>query len=725
MRSFIKRFLPFFLTLPLFAQSPKVVERGSIIEDRAARKLLQAGDARLEIGENEKALEIWESVVERYPRSQIRFEAHLRLADHLLQEIKDFDRARIHYEAAAIEANGDDTKRAYAFLNIGTCFYEAGNYGKCFGIMRDVIKKFPTSSEINEAYYYIGLGHFKLGHFSRAIEALEKVGTALSSKDSLIEKVEAGKRFYVKIDDQDFAILEPGSQIKVRCLTTGGDEETVTCDPVGRNARIVMGRIPTQLNQASPNNGTLEVRGGDQITVTYIDAQTAQKDTNAKRLKEVIVVGNGVARITDGSYLHDLPAAVLGKKLHLQVTDADHDTTDGADQVQATVQVFRRKTPDEIDYELAKGVASGELEEGPEGEDLKSQIEPLLMVRAVPVTLREQEQRGTFRLAIPLRLATAANTLTGEPGQTVRLVYRDDQNLGEGTMIRTSETKIIEGNLGEVRVTRTEISDEELRLKTKLQTASALTEVGNHYKEFGLNEKANYKYAEALDVCEEILVQAKKVGGKLLEQTYVQLWRIYFAMDKLDLALGMSRRLLNEFPSSSFVDEAMLQQAHVERKRENFPRAINLYASIAKLPESPLKGEGQFFTGECYEAMALKATTGQSASLYEKAFLAYQKVYEQFPDSGRVGDSVAKMAAFYYKKEDYARAVDVFENVLSDYPDANFLDVILFNYGRCLYKLKRKPEARQKFEHLIRDYPESDIATEANKIVEALKKAGF
>ena len=45
------------------------------------------------------------------------------------------------------------------------------------------------------------------------------------------------------------------------------------------------------------------------------------------------------------------------------------------------------------------------------------------------------------------------------------------------------------------------------------------------------------------------------------------------------------------------------------------------------------------------------------------------------------------MAAFYYQKEDYTRAIDVFENVLSDHPDANFLDVILFNYGRCLYKL--------------------------------------
>lgn len=723
--SITRLFLPLLLALPLFAQSPETIERGSIIEDRAARKLLQAGDARLEVGENEKALEIWESVVERYPRSQIRFSAHLRLADHLLKETKDYDKARLHYEAAALESNENDEERAYAFLNTGTCFYEAGNYGKCFTIMRDVIAQFPSSPEVNEAYYYIGLGHFKLDHYSRAIEALEKVGTALSSKDSLIEKVEAGKRLYVKIDDQDFAILPPGTQIEVRCRTKGGDEETLFCDPVGRNAHIGLGRIATRLDQAVPNNGTLEVRGGDHVTVTYIDAHTAEKSFNEKRLKEVVVVGNGVARITDGSYQHDLPAAVLGKPLHLQVTDADHDTSEGADQIEATVQIFRRKTIDEIDDELAKRVASGELVEGPDGEDLKSQIDPLLMVRSVPVTLRELDQKGTFRLAIPLRLGTAKGVLTGEPGQTIRLVYRDDQHLGEGTMVRTSETKIIEGNLGEVRVTRTEISDEELRLKTKLRTASALTEVGNHYKEFGLNDKADLKYAEALDVCEKILAQAKQVGGKLLEETYVQLWRIYFAMDKLDLALGMSRRLLNEFPSSSFVDEAMLQQAHVERKRENFTRAINLYASIAKLPTSPLRGEGQFFTGECYEAMGLKAPAGQSSQLFEKAFLAYQKVYEQFPDSGRVGDAVAKMAAFYYQKEDYSRAVDVFENVLSDHPDANFLDVILFNYGRCLYKLERKPEARRRFEQLINDYPESEIAAEANKIVEALKKAGF
>jgi tetratricopeptide (TPR) repeat protein len=247
--------------------------------------------------------------------------------------------------------------------------------------------------------------------------------------------------------------------------------------------------------------------------------------------------------------------------------------------------------------------------------------------------------------------------------------------------------------------------------------------VGNHYKEFGLDEKATLKYREALIVCESILGRTQKIGGKLLEETYVQLWRIYFAMDELNLALAMSRRLQAEFPTSAFVDEAMLQQAHVERKRENFARAIGLYSAIAKLPNSDLRGEGQFFVGECYEEMALKATTDQATRLFEKSFLAYQAVYESFPESGRVGDAVAKMAAFYYQKEDYARAVDVFENVLSDYPDANFLDVILFNYGRCLYKLDRKTEARRRFDQLIDDYPESEIAPEAKKIVDALKKA--
>ncbi len=100
-------------------------------------------------------------------------------------------------------------------------------------------------------------------------------------------------------------------------------------------------------------------------------------------------------------------------------------------------------------------------------------------------------------------------------------------------------------------------------------------------------------------------------------------------------------------------------------------------------------------------------------------------ILDQFPEGGRVGEAVAKMADHYYQQKDYSRAIDTFETVLDSHPDARFLDVILFNYGRCLFRMERQGPARQRFEQLIADFPESQLAPDAKKIAEALKGAGF
>src|SRR5207237_331493 len=122
---------------------------------------------------------------------------------------------------------------------------------------------------------YIGLGHFQLGHYSRAISALEKVGTALSTEEGKVEKVEAGKRLFIKIEDADLAALDPGQAIKVRCESGQGDVEIVNCFPVGRNVRLVLGSLLTSLGKPRSGNGTLEVRGNDKVVVTYVDAHTS------------------------------------------------------------------------------------------------------------------------------------------------------------------------------------------------------------------------------------------------------------------------------------------------------------------------------------------------------------------------------------------------------------------------------------------------------------------
>ena len=769
--------------------------RGSLVEDRAARKLLEAGDARLESDETKKAVEVWQSVIERYPRSRVRFEAHMRLGNFFLERDRAYDRARVQFESVITEENRDEEQRAKATLKMGRCFYEARNFGKAFQVMRDVIEKYPVSSQVNEAYYYIGLGHFQLGHYSRAIAALEKVGTALSADDGQFEKVEAGKRLFVKIEDADLAALETGEELVVQCKCDSGDVEMLKCYSVGRNVRIVLGSIPTRLGRPVPKNGILEVRGHDQVNVTYTDSHTADKQFDKPVDKKVVVVGDGVVTITDGAFSETLRGVVLGKSANIQIIDADGDLTDEGDAIKAVAEVYRAKTEEEIEKELIEAATSTDDSESTiDVEDEEPEVDRFKKVDQVAINLTEavietkvseivqadeseepakektpetpdadkkaEETKappegessesgeagpetadpvvveedssihsGVFRTNVMVSKADEIiaddDILQALPGDFIRVTYIDDRNTTEGVKQVTFEARCIEGNLGGVRVTRSVISDQELRVRTKLKTANALTNIGNRYKEFGLKKNADAKYAQALQVSEEITTEARKLGGRLLEETYVQLWQIYFEMDRLELAAAMAQRLQREFPNSGFVDDALLQLADVARKQGNTQRAIGIYNRLVNMDGSQLRGEAQFGIAECYQSMADATTAQQATQLYDRAFQEYKKVFENFPDSGRVGDAVSRMANYYYRQKDYARAIDTFETVLANYPDAKFLDVILFNYGRCLYRMKRPREARQRFDQLISDYPESTLAPDAKKISDALAKAGI
>ncbi len=789
--------LPLSLVLFVFISHPVLGQeepadsgmRGSIVEDRAARALLEAGSARYDADEVAKAVEVWQSVIERYPRSRVRFGAHMLLGDYFLERDRSFDRARLHFEAITTEENRDEEQKAEAALKVGVCHYHAHSYGKSFQVLRDVIAQYPVSPQVNEAYYYIGLGHFQLGHYSRAISALEKVGTTLADGDQGVEKLEAGKRLFVKIEDADLAVLGADDSVEVRCEVTSGDVETLNCYPVGRNVRLVLGSLPTRLGRPAPDSGELEVKGDDKVTVTYTDQHTADEKVDQKILAEVTVVGSANVQITDGAFSEPLRGVVLGKGVNVQVADADRDLTDKADSLQAVVEVHRLKTDEELEAETIEAMADAGATEGTvaeTGEDETPKLDAYKRIDGLEISLVEAKvQRslsgltpvaepeeeaedqpeppaaetdaagepsdaapsdvpatepaattgdepveddsvhsGVFRAVVTLEKAEEVvegdNILQAQPGDMVRVVYIDEKHRDEGVNQVHYDARCLEGNIGGVRVTRAVITDEELRIQTKLKTASALTNIGNRYKEFGLKENAQKKYEQALDVCGEIMGEARKLGGQMLEQTYVQLWHIYYEMDQLNMAAAMCQRLQREFPQSGFLDDALLQLAEVARKQGDLNRAIGIYTRLVRMPTSQLRGEAQYGVAACYEQRA-EETEGPSASqLRDRAFQEYKRVYEEFPDSGRVGEAVAKMAEFYYQQKDYARAVDTFETVLSSYPDAKFMDVILFNYGRCLYRMGRKADARRRFDQLIAEFPDSPMATDAKKISDAL-----
>ena len=759
-------------------------ERGSIVEDRAARNLLEAGDARIEANEPAKAVEVWQSVIERYPRSKIRFDAHLKLGNHHLAKERAFDRARTYFESAAVDENPNEEQRAEATLKVGACYFESRNYGKCFKYMRDVIEKYPVSPQVNQAYYYIGLAHFQQGHYSRAIAALERVGTALPPPEigpdgkpkAAAELLEAGKRLFIRVEDADLAALEPGKTVPVKVESSSGDIETVECFAIGRNVRVVVGSIPTALGKPKIGNNRLEIRGNDTITISYRDMHTAAGAKENLVVKKIPVIGTATAALMDGAYSETLQGVVLGRGVNLQVVDADFDLTDGADVLKATVEVYREKTPEELAAEAGPaGTPAPPMPTKPDPnkldrfkkidkvdvilteakiirvvpENLPLPINPVEELKKDPEPKKEEPKKeappapppppkpieddgtihsGVFRAVVMLentdRVKVGDAALQAQPNDLIVLTYIDAKNATGESRTVVFKARTVEGSLGSVRVSQTLISDQELRVKTQLKTASALTNIGNRYKEFGLKQHADSKYQQAMTMCEEISTEAAKLGGRTLEETYVQLWKIYFEMDKLDLAAAMSQRLQKEFPNSEFVDAALLSLAQVARKQNQMQRAIGIYTSVLRLEKSPLRGEAQYGIAECYEEMAKVGEGPGAAQLFDQSFQEYKKVFDQFPDSGRVGEAVAKMANYYYVQKDYARAIDVFETVLRTHPDAKFLDVILFNYGRCLYRLDKKTEARKQFDQMIADFPESPLAPDAKKISEALRKAG-
>ena len=100
---------------------------------------------------------------------------------------------------------------------------------------------------------------------------------------------------------------------------------------------------------------------------------------------------------------------------------------------------------------------------------------------------------GVFRGTVPVDSAeevVAGDTkLQARAGDLIRISYHDALNISAGPQDLSTAAKCVEGNLGGVRVTRTEIGDAELALKTQLKTASALTQIGTQYRDFGFGRQ--------------------------------------------------------------------------------------------------------------------------------------------------------------------------------------------------------------------------------------------
>jgi len=696
------------------------------------RRLLDKAKEMLEAQETERGVKMLESILEQYPTSPMVNNASLELGRHYLaahEQIKAIgylNRLK-GLERADQEVTGPDQDLYLEGLYLmGVSYYQMRQYGSAFPLLRHITSKYPNTVWANQAYYYIGLSHFAQQNWSKAIEALSLVGTSIDSNSPTAQFAEAGRRFYVKVQDADLSVMTSlGKTAKVVLQTTHGDRETIDCVPLSGAGQLAIGSIPTEIGVPRPEDRVLQVSGGDHIVTTYIDEMTEDGQANLSRTGEVTVVSTATLGFMLGDFEGHAAAAFLGQPVFILLQDADKDTSDAADTVEVTIVSRYKPTDDEAPGATTPG-ASDAQDEGPNYK-IRDQVTLRLSELGKPPV-----HTGRFGGQLSIEGAVAGTVpnqndavLSCAINDELVATFVDEIHIG-GKIPKTVETTLpIAGELNNSpRATQDVVFDPLVRARKNLVEASAYLELTKIFMSMGLAKGAHDKAAEGIDRADAVIRTREAIPVSLKQEAFRIKWTLYLESDDFAGALAACNLFSRLYPDSPLVDQALMGIGNVRMANKDYDKAISVFHQVLGLKTSESKGEAQFRIAQALEAidvvMKRKGTSVQ-------AIQEYKRCAERYPESSFAGEALARLVDYYIEQNDIGQANSLLEQTFQDYPDAAFLDRMLLKWVLVAYRSGDYAKAREKCSQLIFGYPDSPHAAKAKQIlpkIEAQLKQG-
>ncbi|NQT91182.1 MAG: tetratricopeptide repeat protein, partial [Lentisphaerae bacterium] len=595
---------------------------------------------------------------------------------------------------------------------------------QAFVSLRKVTADFPWSVYANEAYYYIGMCHFKLQRWVRAAEALKMVGTSVAPNQEDV-LAEAGQRLFVKIGDEDLIVLSDSKEaFSVQVQAGGGDTESVDMGLFGKSGIDYMGSIETEPGEPKPGDGILQFKGSDKVTVTYQDRNTIEGKRDVNVLATVRMVSTAAAGFTDGAYREYIKGVFVDQPCFIRVRDLDADVSPGQDRLKVKLHTqYTEKR--EVDVEQR-------------GVDLDAEAEVVKERASTEVTLVETEAHsGIFTGSEALALLSedgetpatpATQGLLARKGDEIVLTYADTSHIG-GSEVREVSYKatVLAGDIQDVKIEHRMVDSAELKARKDLIESKIFLKLGQIFKDVGLNRQASDKAEEGLDRANRVIKTGLQAGldREIVEQAFNVKWDLLMVQDKLGEAIGVCNTLIKMFPDSTLVDSALMRIAKAKldagEKRER-REAVNILNGILRLQKSDLKPEAQFMMAEITQQEAEEGAAGRWEPDLSRALLEYKRCADLYPESPFAGESLERIANYYVTARDYARAMELIEQVFQDYPDASFLDEMLLKWAIVAYRQDNLQLAQQKMMQLLSEYPGSKAAAKAEKLLVAVNK---
>lgn len=707
---------------PLPVQAAREAKtRGAVGEgDFEASRLLDKANELLAGGESERGVKMLETVIEQYPTSRLRHAARLALGryyvtshDHLKAVAQLSNLKALEGLDGEVPLADRETYLEGMYL-MGTAFFQARNYGAAFPILRKITSNHANTVWANQAYYYIGMCHFVQQNWSKAIESLNLVGTFIDTDAPEAAFMEAGRRCYVKVVDRDLAVLSRlGRQTWIELSSSQGDKEKIECIPLGADADVLIGSITTAVGPATASDSTLQVLGGDTVTLRYSDANTREGKANVERSAVMRVVSTAAVGFALGDFETPSIAAFLDQPLCVTLNDADVDTSVAAETV--TVKLTAR-----YKEESAETVAGG-------GVDLQKMLaaaeEQYRTRDEVNVRLTERGDApvrgGRFAGSVMVRSARpdapanpSDDVLTCAVDDEITVAYQDDLHIG-GAAPRIAQTVIrVAGEIdNRPRASQDIVDDPVVRSRKNLVEASAYLELARIFRSMGLLKGAKQKADEGLERVDFIIRTSSPIPSELKQQAFKTKWELQMASDAFDSAIATCSLFNRFFPDSPMVDEALMGIASVRLESKEYGEAIRVLRQILELPRSQAKAEAQFRIAEATEAQEAGPQGSRDAAVQQ-----YKLCAERYPDSAFAGQSLAKLVDYHMELRDFVQANELLERIFQDHPDASFLDAMLLKWVLVAYRSGDYAKARDKCAQLLFEYPGSSYAEKAKEV---------
>jgi TolA-binding protein len=722
--------------------------------DMAARRLFKRAEELLAAGETERGVKMLETVLDQYPGDPIKYSVHLALGKHHMathQETKAIEYLRLiePMQKPDVELQGDDRELYLeGVYTMGVCYFQTRQYGKAFAALRRITNKYPNTVWSNQAYYYIGMSHFAQEHWNKAILSLGMVGTFVDPNSPLLEFVEAGHRFHAKVTDRDLPLLARlKKDIAATATTKAGDKETIPCEPLAGQDEIYLGSLPTVAGTPVPNDGKLQVIGGDTIEVTYVDDNTKEGNKDVPRKRTVKVVSSASMSFTLATFDQRAVAAFLGQPIFLRVKDLDADKSDAKNTV--TVRLTSRFKSEEKQVEAAP-TATVDIEK------LLAEEEKSAFTIRDEVTLELVEDgestpvhTGIFHGSLVVKrfnqgqsVDTSDQALECAVGDDLVATYVDEVHAAGSVPVEITDKLVVAGEIdsrprSEIDV----VPDPIVKSKKELVEAEAFLELAKIFKSMGLSKTAAIKSEEGLDKVKFTLQTDSPIPNSLKERAFKLSWDLYLAKDDFQSAMATCEAFNLLYPESPMVSDALMGIAMVFKERGDFAQAKTVLRRVLGLPNSFAKAEAQYRIGEitetegvlAAEAAAKRGGRGAAAPaapaaveeggtvVTEAAMAEYKTCALRYPDSEYAGLSLGKVIDFHIQTKDYTIADDLLEQIFMDYRDEDFLDGMLLKWVIVAYRMGNLEKARDKCQQLIFEFPGSRYAPKGKSTLEKIE----